>query len=104
MILLMAGPQDAYKGASGPVVGVPKGAYAPAPYANSAYQQKPVPGYATGQPIYQQPRQQSGCCNVQWVLFAFGWIIGMSWFVGMFLPLFSSPRFKTPCHRWVQAP
>ena len=53
-----------------------------------------------GEVAYGQPRvRQEGCCNVQWVLFGFGWVLGLPWILGFLLPMCSYQRLKAPSYR-----
>lgn len=52
-----------------------------------------------GEVAYGQPRVKDGCCNVQWVLFGFGWVLGLPWILGFLLPMCSYQRLKAPSYR-----
>lgn len=54
--------------------------------------------YAGENGLVQHPRRE-GCCNSQWVLFGFGWVTGLTWFLGFLLPMCSYQRLKVPSYR-----
>ncbi|CAK0782310.1 hypothetical protein CVIRNUC_005627 [Coccomyxa viridis] len=99
-----AGPQYPPQYQPGPEDGAAKGNYAPAPYPAGAYQAQPVPGYApghypAGQPNLASKHNSGGCCNIQWVLFAFGWVTGIAWIFGLLAPLCNTQRLKNSSYK-----
>jgi hypothetical protein len=77
---------------------------APAPYAAQTYGRVVQPGF----PVVPHERpvntpithgEAESCCNIQWVLFVFGFFFVPASYAGAALPLCSKPSFPTRCHK-----
>ena len=51
-----------------------------------------APGYLKETPIW-----------TDWILFGVGWLSGIAWFIGVFVPLCRRPRFPAPRNKagWI---
>ena len=52
-----------------------------------------------GQPNLASKHNSGGCCNIQWVLFAFGWVTGIAWIFGLLAPLCNTQRLKNSSYK-----
>ena len=57
------------------------------------------PCMTAGQPNLASKHNSGGCCNIQWVLFAFGWVTGIAWIFGLLAPLCNTQRLKNSSYK-----
>ena len=70
---------------------------------NVHFKMRPVAATAlcltAGQPVVGGKHNSGGCCNIQWVLFAFGWVTGIAWIFGLLAPLCNTQRLKNSSYK-----